>query len=242
VGEVRPQRHLDPGPGERQRAGLQLWRLRLQLPGLLEPLRARNWLYQLDASDIYSTAAQYEWLNRTLVAHELNLTMDQRRELQQFLEWNLRPENREYRYDYFRDNCSTRIRDAIDRVLGGSLRAATENRADGYHVPVAQPAADRGRSRRVRGDEHRPRARRRPSDLDVGGDVPPGEAAGAGAPAPGGGRRRFRPAAAARGARHLPGCRAEPERAEAPVRWPVFLLVGLALAGALLLLGSRFAP
>ena len=33
------------------------------------------------------------------------------------------PENRDYRYDYYRDNCSTRVRDALDRVLGGDPRA-----------------------------------------------------------------------------------------------------------------------
>jgi hypothetical protein len=31
-----------------------------------------------------------------------------------------------YRYDYFVDNCSTRLRDALDRVLGGALRATTD--------------------------------------------------------------------------------------------------------------------
>jgi hypothetical protein len=85
-----------------------------------------NWIYQLAADDIYQTVAQYQYLNRTLVAQELNLSAGQKEQLQAFLEWNLRPENREYRYDYFRDNCSTRIRDAIDRVLGGQIRAATE--------------------------------------------------------------------------------------------------------------------
>jgi hypothetical protein len=36
---------------------------------------------------------------------------------------NYRPENRFYRYDYYRDNCSTRIRDVLDRALGGRIRA-----------------------------------------------------------------------------------------------------------------------
>lgn len=35
---------------------------------------------------------------------------------------NARPENRFYRYDYFRDNCSTRVRDMLDTVLEGALR------------------------------------------------------------------------------------------------------------------------
>jgi hypothetical protein len=37
----------------------------------------------------------------------------------------MQPEHRVYRYDYFRDNCSTRIRDALDRVTGGALRTSS---------------------------------------------------------------------------------------------------------------------
>jgi hypothetical protein len=33
--------------------------------------------------------------------------------------------NRYYRYDYYRDNCSTRVRDVLDRVVGGQIRVAT---------------------------------------------------------------------------------------------------------------------
>jgi hypothetical protein len=43
-------------------------------------------------------------------------------ELQAALDVNARPDNRLYKYDYFLDNCSTRVRDAIDRVLKGGLR------------------------------------------------------------------------------------------------------------------------
>jgi len=64
--------------------------------------------------------------NRSVWVQELNLTPAQRADLRDFLEWNDRPENRFYRYDPYRDNCSTRIRDAIDRVLGGRIRAATD--------------------------------------------------------------------------------------------------------------------
>jgi len=39
------------------------------------------------------------------------------------LDINARPENRDYQYDYFGDNCSTRVRDAVDGALGGRLRA-----------------------------------------------------------------------------------------------------------------------
>jgi hypothetical protein len=34
-----------------------------------------------------------------------------------------RPENRTYKYDYYRDNCSTRVRDALDRITDGQMKA-----------------------------------------------------------------------------------------------------------------------
>lgn len=100
-------------------------------PGYWNRFVKGNWIYQLAASDIYNTLRQYRYLNRTVTAQELELTQDQARELQEFLEWNLRPENAEYLYDYYRDNCSTRVRDVLDRVLGGVLYTATAERPSG---------------------------------------------------------------------------------------------------------------
>ena len=68
---------------------------------------------------------QYERDNRSVWLQELELTPAAKLELQRFLEWNAEPEHRFYHYDYYRDNCSTRVRDALDRVLGGALRAQT---------------------------------------------------------------------------------------------------------------------
>lgn len=65
--------------------------------------------------------------NRTVWVQELDLEPAQRLEIERFLEWNALPENRYYHYDYFRDNCSTRVRDVVDRVIGGAIRAQTEN-------------------------------------------------------------------------------------------------------------------
>jgi hypothetical protein len=66
----------------------------------------------------------YSYVNRSVTLQRLNLTAAQRHSLREFLEWNWLPRNREYLYDYFRDNCSTRVRDALDRALGGALRDA----------------------------------------------------------------------------------------------------------------------
>jgi hypothetical protein len=86
-----------------------------------------NWIYQIAAADIYQTLRAYQYYDRTVTAQELNLTPAEALELQEYLEWNLRPENAEYLYDYYRDNCSTRVRDVLDRVLGGALYRATAN-------------------------------------------------------------------------------------------------------------------
>ncbi|HEX3233261.1 MAG TPA: DUF4105 domain-containing protein [Gemmatimonadales bacterium] len=74
---------------------------------------------------------EYKRNNRSVWVQELDLPPRARLQLQEFLAWNARPENRFYHYDYYRDNCSTRVRDVIDRVVGGAVRRATAA------VPVA---------------------------------------------------------------------------------------------------------
>jgi hypothetical protein len=87
--------------------------------------------YWMEGYDAERTALAYIQADRSVWAQELNLTPAQRADLRDFLEWNARPENRMYRYDYYLDNCSTRVRDAIDRVLGGQIRAQTEDTPSG---------------------------------------------------------------------------------------------------------------
>lgn len=59
--------------------------------------------------------------DRAVTEQVLALTAAQRSAIAQLVVENARPEHRFYRYDYFRDNCSTRVRDALDRALGGAL-------------------------------------------------------------------------------------------------------------------------
>lgn len=82
--------------------------------------------YSMGAFDMAETLQQYKITNRTVWAQELNFTPGQRQELADFVAWNLLPENRHYAYDYFRDNCSTRIRNALDAALGGAIRRSSE--------------------------------------------------------------------------------------------------------------------
>jgi len=69
--------------------------------------------------------------NRDVWAQELNLTPQQRLALVDLLRETDTDENRFYDYDYYRDNCSTRVRDALDAVLGGRIAAALADRPTG---------------------------------------------------------------------------------------------------------------
>jgi hypothetical protein len=97
---------------------------------LLRFARGQMW-YWMEGFPAESYAQVYVRDNRSVWIQELALPLEARRELKRFLEWNERPENRFYHYDYYRDNCSTRVRDAIDRVIGGRLKAQTEHVSTG---------------------------------------------------------------------------------------------------------------
>ena len=88
--------------------------------------------YRLVADDLDDDLDMYRVEGRGIDEQPLDLAPGQARELAQFLEWNARPENARYRYDYFTANCSTRVRDALDRALGGALHAQSEGRSRGY--------------------------------------------------------------------------------------------------------------
>ncbi|HSM60210.1 MAG TPA: DUF4105 domain-containing protein [Longimicrobiales bacterium] len=78
-------------------------------------------LYMMAAFPTGPMLDYYARAGREVVFQELDLTPAEKLELREFVEWNALPENRDYRYDYFIDNCSTRVRDVLDRVLGGAL-------------------------------------------------------------------------------------------------------------------------
>lgn len=80
--------------------------------------------YWMQAFPTPSLLAYYRASDRESVEQVLRLNGAQKLALLQFVRWNEREENKFYHYDYFRDNCSTRVRDALDRVLGGALRRA----------------------------------------------------------------------------------------------------------------------
>ncbi|HWN17856.1 MAG TPA: DUF4105 domain-containing protein [Gemmatimonadales bacterium] len=97
---------------------------------LVRFLQGRMW-YWMQGFPAQSYVELYRRANRSVWVQELEMPPPARRELQRFLEWNERPENRFYHYDYYLDNCSTRVRDALDRALGGRIRQETAELATG---------------------------------------------------------------------------------------------------------------
>jgi hypothetical protein len=81
--------------------------------------------YWMESVDVQRLLDYYRSSDRTITIQRLAFSPAQRLALRDFVEWNVREENKYYWYDYFRDNCSTRLRDALDRALGGALRRAT---------------------------------------------------------------------------------------------------------------------
>jgi hypothetical protein len=86
--------------------------------------------YWLSVQGLGQTLAVYSAENRSVVSEELLLTPEQKRSIVSFLEWNSREENKYYLFDYYRDNCATRIRDLIDRTTHGTLAQTSTSPAD----------------------------------------------------------------------------------------------------------------
>jgi len=87
--------------------------------------------YRLAALPIEQDLGVYRDEGRGVSVQWLDLDDAQAQSLADALAVNALPENAHYRYDYFLDNCSTRVRDAIDRALGGGLRPQLESRSQG---------------------------------------------------------------------------------------------------------------
>ena len=93
-------------------------------PGLIGEFLKGRLTYWLSVSSSAVTFASYESENRSIALQELALAPEVKQALRARLDDNAQPDKREYKYDYFLDNCSTRVRDAVDFSTGGLLRAA----------------------------------------------------------------------------------------------------------------------
>ncbi len=72
--------------------------------------------YLLGVESFGQFLRQYKYEKRSVLEQKLNLTATQKKKLISFLRKNALPENRAYKYDFFLDNCSTRVVDAIEAL------------------------------------------------------------------------------------------------------------------------------
>ncbi len=87
--------------------------------------------YMISIMDMNYFLGSYQAENRTVIDQVLNLSPSQKEEMYAFLERNYLPENRFYKYDFFFDNCTSRVRDVLKTIGGNSLRFSppTEKRS-----------------------------------------------------------------------------------------------------------------
>ncbi len=190
--------------------------------------------YRLVALPLQDDLAYYREVGRGVSIQWLDLDDAEAIALAAALAENAKPENARYRYDYFLDNCSTRVRDALDHALGGLLKRqlASRSRGNTYRgdaVRLASPATwmwlgfDLGLGP----------AADKPNALWQDAFVPMRLAQSLGEARRGDGR----PLVAS--TEVLVAHRLPPEPPEAPRPWWPWLLAGAAIALALHMLGRR---
>lgn len=103
----------------------------LEEPGFVSRFVRGEMEYALVALPLSQDLELYRQEGRGVSVQWLDLSPEEAQSLARQLENNARPENARYRYDYFRDNCATRVRDALDRALGGALGQQLASRSLG---------------------------------------------------------------------------------------------------------------
>ncbi len=78
-------------------------------------------LYDLRAYNFGIFLRSYNREKRWVKGQILDLNTNEIQRVFDFLENNAKPENRSYKYDFFYDNCSTRLYDVLENVLGEKI-------------------------------------------------------------------------------------------------------------------------
>ncbi|HXH17773.1 MAG TPA: DUF4105 domain-containing protein [Chitinophagales bacterium] len=86
-------------------------------PGFYSNYAKGRPVFMLNVTPTLHFINSYVTENRSVFEDILNLSQQQKQRLYELLEENYEPENRNYLYDYLYDNCSTRIRDMLIKVL-----------------------------------------------------------------------------------------------------------------------------
>lgn len=77
--------------------------------------------YLISRTDFYRFYQVYTYYDRTIKEQVLNLTQPEKQKLYNFLINNYKPENRVYLYEFFFDNCATKIKDVTNIALNNNI-------------------------------------------------------------------------------------------------------------------------
>jgi hypothetical protein len=78
--------------------------------------------YMLIAEPPRGFLQEYFFEKRYVYSQKININPVETRKLVELINENLKPENVKYRYDFFYDDCSTRIRDLLEKSIGEKLK------------------------------------------------------------------------------------------------------------------------
>lgn len=73
--------------------------------------------YSVESQSFLLTHWVYSSEGRGITEYKLNLTQAEKQSICSYLRWNLRATNKAYLYNFFEDNCATRLRDIIERFV-----------------------------------------------------------------------------------------------------------------------------
>ena len=81
-------------------------------------------LYFVSVDSIQNFLWEYEYFKRGVMEQVLNLTCAEKQNMIAALFENAKEENKYYRYDFNYDNCTTRLRDILEKATGKPLKSA----------------------------------------------------------------------------------------------------------------------
>lgn len=91
--------------------------------------------YEVAAGRFDVFMSEYQYDNRTVYENILNVDTNDIKKIIDALEFDLKPENRVYRYKFHSNNCATKIRDVLERSLSIEWKSNNKNR-----IPFPQDA------------------------------------------------------------------------------------------------------
>lgn len=94
-------------------------------PGFYMKFIRGKLLYYLSTQDFNSFKQDYEQEKRSMVEQVLNLSCNEKQKMAKLLLQNLMGANKFYKYDFFFDNCTTRLRDLLEKSVDSSVHYAS---------------------------------------------------------------------------------------------------------------------